>query len=118
MLVWCTRRQQFHVAPAMQQPNRGVSAPLRWIWSRTSYCVTSYLCHVVHCWHLQPQNERCQLIKAHMSLGEITGVSSGWLSVCMLLGDVGDTDIYKQHDAAMMEMRACIHNLTWQGDSA
>ena len=30
----------------------------------------------------------------------------------MLLGDVGDTDIHKQHDAAMMEMRACIHNLT------
>ena len=31
-------------------------------------------------------------------------VSSGWLSVCTLLGDVGDTDIHKQHDAAMMEM--------------
>ena len=31
-------------------------------------------------------------------------VSSGWLSVCMLLGNVGDTDIHKQHDAAMMEM--------------
>ena len=45
-------------------------------------------------------------------------VSSGWLSVCMLLGDVGDTDIRKQHDAAMLEMRACIHNLTWQGHSA
>ena len=39
-------------------------------------------------------------------------VPSGWLSVCMLLGDVGDTDIHKQHDAAVMEMRACIHNLT------
>ena len=41
-------------------------------------------------------------------------VSSGWLSVCMLLelGDVGDTDIHKQQGAAMMEMRACIHNLT------
>ncbi len=39
-------------------------------------------------------------------------VSSGWLSVCMLLGDVVDPDIHKQHDAAMMEMTACIHNLT------
>ena len=35
-------------------------------------------------------------------------VSSGWLSVYMLLGDVGDTDIHKQHDAALMEMRACL----------
>ena len=35
--------------------------------------VTSYSCHVVHSWRLQPQNERCQLIKAHMSSGEITG---------------------------------------------
>ena len=26
----------------------------------------------------------------------------------MLLGDVGDTDIYKQHDAAMMAVRACL----------
>ena len=43
---------------------------------------------------------------------KIYSVSFGWLSVCMLLGDVGDTDIHKQHDAAMMEMRACIHNLT------
>ena len=42
----------------------------------------------------------------------MTVVSSGCLSVCLLLGDVGDTDIHKQHDAAMMEMRACIHNLT------
>ena len=25
------RPQQFHVAPAMQQPNSGVSTPLRWI---------------------------------------------------------------------------------------
>ena len=25
------RRQQFHVAPAMQQPNSAVSIPLRWI---------------------------------------------------------------------------------------
>ena len=33
----------------------------------------------------------------------------------MLLGDVGDTDIHKQHDAAMMEMKACIHNLTCIG---
>ena len=24
-------------------------------------------------WRLQPQNERCQLTKAHMSSGEITG---------------------------------------------
>jgi len=24
-------------------------------------------------WRLQPQNKRCQLIKAHMSSGEITG---------------------------------------------
>ena len=29
----------------------------------------------------------------------------------MLLGDVGDTDIHKQHDAAMMEMRACIQTV-------
>ena len=36
----------------------------------------------------------------------------------MLLGDVGDTDIHKQHDAAMLEMRACIHYLTCQGHSA
>ena len=27
----------------------------------------------------------------------------------MLLGDVGDTDIHKQHNVAMMEMRACLH---------
>ena len=26
----------------------------------------------------------------------------------MLLGDVGVTDIHKQHDADMMEMRACL----------
>ena len=26
----------------------------------------------------------------------------------MFLGDVGDTDIHKQHDAAMMEKRACL----------
>ena len=26
-----------------------------------------------HTWHLQPQHERCQLIKAHMSSGEIIG---------------------------------------------
>ena len=45
-------------------------------------------------------------------------LSSGWLNMCMLLSDVGDTDIHKQHDAAMMEMRACIHNLTWQGHTA
>ena len=32
-------------------------------------------------------------------------VSSGWLSVWMLLGDVGDTVVHKQHDTAMMEMR-------------
>ena len=37
-----------------------------------------------------------------------TIVSSGWLSVCMLLGDVGDTDIHKQHDAVVTEMRACL----------
>ena len=31
----------------------------------------------------------------------------------MLFRDVGDRDIHeKQNDAAMMEMRACIHNLT------
>ena len=36
------------------------------------YYVTSYLCHVVRSWRLQPQNERCQLIKEHMSPGEIT----------------------------------------------
>ena len=28
--------------------------------------------------------------------------------MCILLGDVGDTDIHKQHGAAMMEMRACL----------
>ena len=34
-------------------------------------------------------------------------VSSGWLSVWMFLGDVGDTNMHK-HDAAMMEMTACL----------
>ena len=32
----------------------------------------------------------------------------------MFLGDVGDTDIHKQHNAAVMEMGACFfHNLTF-----
>ena len=26
----------------------------------------------------------------------------------MFLGDLGDTDIHKQHDAALMEMTACL----------
>ena len=26
----------------------------------------------------------------------------------MFLGNAGDTDIHKQHDMAMMEMRACL----------
>ena len=37
---------------------------------------------------------------------------------CKLLGDAGDTDIHKQDDAALMEMRAGFHNLTWQGHDA
>ena len=28
------RRQQFHVAPAMQQPKSAVSTPLRWIFEK------------------------------------------------------------------------------------
>ena len=35
--------------------------------------VTSCSCHVLHSWRLQLQNERCQMIKAHRSSGEITG---------------------------------------------
>ena len=35
-------------------------------------------------------------------------VLSGWLSVWMFLGDLGDTDMHKQHDAGQMEMRVCL----------
>ena len=42
----------------------------------------------------------------------ILSVSSAWLSVWMFLGDVGDADIHKQHDAAMMEMGACFFFIT------
>ena len=35
-------------------------------------------------------------------------VLSGWLSVWMFLCDLGANDMYKQHDTALMEMRACL----------
>ena len=44
-------------------------------WGAHSFILPSLyvICGSLCSWRLQPQNERCQLIKAHMSAGKITG---------------------------------------------
>ena len=61
-----------------------------WLFSQpcsrlVGYYVTSYSCHIVHSWRLQPENERCQLIKAHTSSGD-RGHHSGTFSVSGIFG--------------------------------
>ena len=66
----------------------------RWLFSQpcsitVGHYVTSYSYHVAHSRRLQPQNERCQLIKAHNHV--IKGDHWGTFSVSGIFGTKGGT---------------------------